>query len=117
MPDCEVEDVSGVYKIVLSGENIYELLHKNENGWQRQYSFSIEPKRFEDYREMCDYQQDSPDSHFRTRMVCTIATETGRITLSNNSLTITNGKTKSRTEFNDKNEFDILLKKYFGIVL
>ena len=117
MPDGEVEDVSGVYKIVLSGENIYELLHKNENGWQRQYSFSIEPKRFEDYREMCDYQQDSPDSHFRTRMVCTIATETGRITLSNNSLTITNGSTKTKTECNDKNEFDIMLKKYFGIVL
>jgi N-hydroxyarylamine O-acetyltransferase len=117
MPDGEVEDISGVYKIILSGENIYELQQKNENGWQKQYSFSIQPKRFEDYNEMCDFQQDNPDSHFRTRMLCTIATETGRITLSNNSLTITNGKTKSKTEFNDKNGFDILLKKYFGIVL
>ncbi len=117
MPEGEVEDVSGVYKIVLSGGNIYELQKKKEDGWQKQYCFSIEPKRFEDYIEMCNYQQDSPDSHFRTRRLCTIATETGRITISNNSLTITDGKIKNRTDFNDKNEFDILLKKYFDIVL
>jgi N-hydroxyarylamine O-acetyltransferase len=117
IPDGEVEDVSGTYKIFQTGENIFELRTKTENGWQQEYSFSTEPKQFSDYKEMCDFQQDSPTSHFKTRMLCTIATETGRITLSNNSLTITDGKIKNRTEVNNQNDFSNMLKKYFGIEL
>jgi N-hydroxyarylamine O-acetyltransferase len=66
---------------------------------------------------MCAFQQDSPASHFRTRMLCTIATETGRITLSNNSITITERGIKTKTEFTGENEFYILLNKHFGIAL
>jgi len=66
---------------------------------------------------MCAFQQDSPASHFRTRMLCTIATETGRITLSNNSLTITENGIKTKTEFTSDNEFNFLLNKHFGITL
>ena len=117
MPIGEVEDVSGIYKIFQTNKNIFELRTKSENGWQQQYSFSTEPKQFDDYKKMCDFQQDSPGSHFRTRMLCTIATETGRITLSNSSITITEGKTKNKTEFKSQDEFNILLKKYFGIEL
>ena len=117
MPDREVEDVSGVYRIFQTGENTFELHQKKENDWRRQYSFSTEPKQLLDYENMCAFQQDSPNSHFRTRMLCTIATETGRITLNNNSLTITEGKSKIRTEFNDRNDFNILLKKHFSISL
>lgn len=117
MPDGEVNDVSGSYKVHVVKKNIFELHQKNENGWQLQYNFSTEPKQFYDYKDMCDFQQDSPDSHFRTRMLCTIATETGRITLSNNSVTITEGKTKAKTEFTNRNDFNILLKKHFGIEL
>ncbi|MFI5236761.1 MAG: arylamine N-acetyltransferase [Ignavibacteriales bacterium] len=117
IPDGEVKDVSGAYKVFQKVENGFELHQKNENGWMPQYSFSTEAKKFDDYRNMCSFQQDSPTSHFRTRMLCTIATETGRITLSNSSLTITEDKTKSKTEINNKDEFNIMLKKYFGIEL
>jgi N-hydroxyarylamine O-acetyltransferase len=64
---------------------------------------------------MCDFQQDSPSSHFRTRMLCTIATETGRVTLSNNSLTITENYNKSKYDFKSPDDFNFYLKKYFGI--
>jgi N-hydroxyarylamine O-acetyltransferase len=115
MPEGEVFDVSGKYKIFNTSENIFELRQKKEESWQPQYSFSTEPKQFNDFSEMCAFQQDSPTSHFRTRMVCTIATETGRITLSNNSLTITEGDKKDRIEFSDENIFYDLLKKHFAI--
>jgi N-hydroxyarylamine O-acetyltransferase len=117
MPDGKVNDISGSYKVHFVDKNIFDLQRKNENGWQLQYSFSTEPKQFNDYKEMCDFQQDSPASHFRTRMLCTMATEKGRITLSNNSLTITEGNAKTKTDFKDQNDFYFLLKKHFGIEL
>ena len=117
MPHGETEDVSGRYKILKKENNLFELLKKEENDFTSQYSFTTAPKKLEDYKKMCDFQQDSPTSHFRTRMLCTIATITGRITLSNNSLTITENGTKTKTDFTGVNEFYFLLKKHFGIVL
>ena len=117
IPDGEAEDVSGQYKILKKVDNLFELLKKEENDFSKQYCFTTDPKSLEDYEEMCAFQQDSLSSHFRTRMICTIATETGRITLSNNSLTITENGIKTKTDFTDQNDFYLLLKKHFGIVL
>lgn len=117
MPDGQIVDVSGRYKIFNTSGNIFELRQKKEKIWHPQYIFSTEPKRFEDFNEMCEFQQDSLTSHFRTRMLCTIATQTGRITLSNNSLSITEEDKKDRIEFSDENIFYELLKKHFDIEL
>jgi N-hydroxyarylamine O-acetyltransferase len=117
MPEGEVEDVSGCYRISKKEDNLFELLKKEGNDFVKQYCFTTAPKKLEDYKEMCAFQQDSPSSHFRTRMLCTIATETGRITLSNNSLTITENGIKTKTEFTDESEFYFLLKKHFGMML
>ncbi len=110
----EVNDISGHYKIE-RGNNSLELLLENGNSWVPQYSFSLSPKKLDDYQDMCDFQQDSPTSSFRTGMLCTIATETGRITLSNNSLTITESDSKDKISFESKDEFNFYLKKYFNI--
>ncbi len=125
-PEGEVKDVSGHYRLrqhrttsagTLINENSFELVKENENDWKPQYLFTLKPRKFNDYKEMCDFQQDSPTSHFRTRMLCTIATEDGRITLGNDSLTITNGKSKNKISFESKEEFNTYLKNYFDIEL
>ena len=110
----EVNDISGHYRIK-RGNNSLELQLENKNSWLSQYSFSLSPKKLSDYKEMCDYQQDSPASHFRTGMLCSIATEMGRITLGNSSLTITENKSKNKITFEDKEKFYFYLKKYFDI--
>lgn len=134
MTDGECEDVSGKYKLNNTGGNVFELckmedgICKMENGkwkmgdgkeekWKLQYQFTTEPRKFSDYEMMCAFQQDDLSSHFRTRMLCTIAVPNGRITLSNNSLTITGNGNKTKTEFDSEKEFFQLLKKYFGIKL
>jgi N-hydroxyarylamine O-acetyltransferase len=83
--------------------------------WTLQYSFTTEPKILEDFSTMCDFQQDSPASHFRTRMVCTKATEKGRITLSDNSLIVREGKEKVKTELKSQEEFNKYLFEHFEI--
>ncbi|MEJ2616829.1 MAG: arylamine N-acetyltransferase [Ignavibacteriaceae bacterium] len=110
----EVQDVSGHYRIK-GGHNTSVLQLKNGNDWIPQYSFSFAPRKFSDYQQMCEFQQDNPSSHFRIRKICTIATETGRITLSNYSLTITDGKSKNKITFDNQEEFNMYLKKYFDI--
>lgn len=117
MPDGQCEDVGGHFKVYnIDGSN-YELRRIEESEWKLQYSFTTIPRQLSDYSEMCDFQQDSPTSHFRTRMKCTIATPTGRITLSDSSLTITDNRTKSKLEVNNGEEFYTLLKKYYKIQL
>ena len=116
LPAGEVIDVSGHYRLQKKRSNIYEL-HIENDVWEPQYSFSVLPRQLLDYKDMCDFQQYSPNSHFRTRMVCTIATTEGRITLSNNSLTITEGSSKNKTSFDSKEDFNFLLKKHFNIEL
>lgn len=117
MPDGEVIDVIGHYRIFKNENGIFELQRFENDNWEMQYCFKTIPRKLEDFNEMCAFQQDSPDSHFRTRILCTIATETGRITLSNNSLTITENGRKLKTEFKNPEDFYINLKKYFGIEL
>ncbi len=125
LPDGEVEDISGHYRVLKSSagnnresvENIFELQIKTGNNWIPQYCFSTLQRQLSDYQDMCIFQQLSPNSHFRTRMLCTIATDTGRITLSNDSLTITEGVSKNKTTIEKKEEFNFMLKKYFSIVM
>ena len=117
MPEGDCQDVSGHYRIIKKGIELFELQRENGVDWEIQYSFSTIPRNFSDYKKMCAFQQDNPASHFRTRMLCTIATEKGRVTLSNNSFTISEKGIKKREELKSKEEFDFFLKKYFGIVL
>lgn len=117
LPDGSSEDISGFYKVFQNDNINFELKKKSDDGWQLQYSFNITPRIFSDFNQMCAFQQDNPSSHFRTRMLCTIATETGRITLSNNSIIITDSGKKSKIDFTSEEEFYFHLKKYFDIEL
>lgn len=117
MPGGETKDISGHYKIINKVDGIFELQRFETTGWRLQYSFTTIPRIFSDFEEMCYFQQNDPSSHFRTRMLCTIAAPNGRITLSNNSLTITANGNKIKTEFDSEKEFLQLLRKHFGIGL
>lgn len=115
MPNGECRDLSGHYRVINISIGKFELQRKEDNGWKLQYSFSTEPRELKDFHYMCDFQQDDPGSHFRTRNACTIATPNGRITLSDASLTITEDGKKTKAQLVNEQEFYVFLKKYFGI--
>jgi N-hydroxyarylamine O-acetyltransferase len=117
LPDGEVADISGHYRVLNYSEGKYELQKANSNSWEPQYCFSTIPRTLSDFKEMCDYQQDSPTSSFRLKMLCTIATKTGRITLTEDSLTITENGDKTRMVVENQDEFEANLFKYFNIKL
>ncbi|PKL83106.1 MAG: acetyltransferase [Ignavibacteriae bacterium HGW-Ignavibacteriae-3] len=116
-PGGGVKDISGQYKIFSIDENEFDLMRKEKDEWKLQYKFNVIPRNFSDFEGMCEFQQTFPDSIFRSRMICTIATPSGRITLSNSGLTITENGKKLKAEVKNETEFYKLLSKYFRIEL
>ena len=84
--------------------------------WKPQYRFTLEPRRYEEFRDMCRYHQTSPDSQFTRRRLVTMATPGGRITLDDNRfIVVEHGERQERTA--EEDEFQSILIDRFGIEL
>jgi N-hydroxyarylamine O-acetyltransferase len=86
-------------------------------GWKPQYRFTLQPYGFEDYEEMCRFHQTSPESHFTKNLICSRATEHGRITLSGMKLITTAGAQRDEQTLSNRNEYDRVLRDQFGVVM
>ncbi|HZU70990.1 MAG TPA: arylamine N-acetyltransferase [Ktedonobacteraceae bacterium] len=144
----EQDDTDGHrYRLVPDVENEehartgYWILQQfNDERWEPQYRFTLEPHRLSDFTDRCYFQQNSPESHFTQQRVCSLATPTGRITLSAHSLrfnaasaqlppheqateeadlrliTTIDGQKEER-RLQSEEEFQALLAQLFGIIL
>lgn len=113
----EREDVSGKYRVIHVRDSLYDLqktIEKDE--WSTLYRFDMQEKELKDFTEVCHFNQTSPDSHFTQKLIVTLATETGRITLSGNELTETSHGDKRKISINDS-EVQGVLEKHFGIYM
>ena len=83
----------------------------------RQYAFSLQPRQFPaDFEAMCIYQQTAPESHFTQHRLCTLATPTGRISLSDRRWIVTEHGARHESPIDDA-EFERLCQTRFGVVL
>lgn len=76
-------DPAGIYRIEERGEELVMI----GNG-EDQFFFTLTPHDLAEFAPMCHYQQTSPESHFTKKRVCSVATETGRITLTDDRLIV-----------------------------
>ncbi|HEV7745351.1 MAG TPA: arylamine N-acetyltransferase [Pyrinomonadaceae bacterium] len=105
------------YRIAADGPVLTVLQRNDGEEWQAQYRFTLQPHEYADYAEMCRYHQTSPESHFTRGRICSLATEEGRITLSDMRLiTSKNGAKEERTLANQE-EYAAVLWQHFGILL
>lgn len=99
-------------------EGGYRLLQREKKGtWKDVYRFSLRPRRLGEFARMCRYHQTSPESHFTSGPVCTIARPTGRITLTGNKLIRTLDGKQEESPVHSPEEFRELLDRHFGILL
>ncbi len=112
------KDVWDFFKISKSEDEDYYILSRSSPGNEfiSQYKYGLKPRELNEYQQMCDYHQTSPESHFTQKVICSKATETGRISLSDLKLIITGNGIKKQKKI-AKQEFQKLLKKYFNITL
>ncbi len=80
-----------------------------------EYLFSLRERTLSDFSDMCQYHQTSPDSHFTRQRICSMATASGRITLTDHKLIVTEGRTRKEILIRDQSDFSEALMLYFNI--
>jgi N-hydroxyarylamine O-acetyltransferase len=112
----EQTDGERAYRILPDGAHLI-LARRDDGGeWKAQYRFTLQPREYADYAEMCRHHQTSSQSHFTRARVCSRATREGRVTLSEMRL-ITTPKTGGRQErtLTSQEEYAGVLREHFGI--
>lgn len=89
----------------------------DDEDWTPQYRFSLKAYGFADYEEMCRFHQTSADSHFTRNLICSRATQDGRITLSGMRLITTSGPQRDERLLSSREEYDQVLNDRFGVVM
>ena len=112
------KDKGGFFKISEPEDDGYYILYRSSDGkgFTPQYKFSLISRELHEYNTMCEYHQTSPASHFMQKIICSKATESGRISLSDLKLIITSEREKDQKIISE-DEFYSLLKSRFNISL
>jgi N-hydroxyarylamine O-acetyltransferase len=108
LPQDEVRDISGVYRLAPVRDGYLSLA----STVQPLYEMTLEPQPLEAFAPMCRYHQTSPESIFSKGLICTRATDSGRITLSRDRLITVEGGRRTETVTSDPTA---VLSEYFGI--
>ncbi len=88
-----------------------------ERDGEPSYRFSLQPRSIDDFAGMSDHQQTSPQSVFTTRRMCSLATETGRITLTDLRLIETRDGHREERDLAGEAEWRSVLAERFGVLL
>ncbi|HEY3230586.1 MAG TPA: arylamine N-acetyltransferase, partial [Roseiflexaceae bacterium] len=105
------------YRIAREGEYLTLMQCEGDGDWEAQYRFTLQPRRIAEFAGMCRYHQTSPESSFTRKRVCTRATPTGRITLSDMRLITMIGSERQEQLLADEAEYRSALWGHFGIEL
>lgn len=81
-----------------------------------EYAFTLAPHPLEAFAGMCEYHQTSPESHFTQNVLCSLATERGRRTVSGRTLIETEGDARRETPLDDDARVEVLATR-FGVRL
>jgi N-hydroxyarylamine O-acetyltransferase len=100
----------------LEREGVSWLYQEWDGAWKPAYRFSLQPHELSDFAAMCRYHQTSPESHFTQERVCSLATRSGRISLSDQRLITTREGERTERVLTDQ-EYRTVLTEQFGIVL
>jgi N-hydroxyarylamine O-acetyltransferase len=91
------------------------LAREGERGFERQYVFTLEPWPLAAFGEGCRYHCTSTRSTFTQRTIVSRATGSGRVTLSEQRLIVTEGGRRTETELAGNEAVARALEQRFGI--
>lgn len=118
--DERSEQVQGsrAFRIVSDGQHLILMRRDEGDEWKAQYRFTLEPREYADYAEMCRYHQTSPQSHFTKARICSRTTADGRITLSEMRFitTLEQGERQEKILMSEE-EYAAMLREHFGVIL
>ncbi len=106
------------YRLMPDGDQYVLQERKRGDAWKAQYRFGLASHVLSDYAQMCVYHQTSAETTFTQKRVCTLATASGRITLTDSAFIVTllNGA-RDEQPVDSEVQRAKLLKEQFGIAL
>jgi len=105
----------GTYRVYSEAEDWILEEQAAEGNFERSYRFNLRPHELSDYAATCQLQQ-TPPSHFTQKRVCSLATLTGRITLSDLRLIVTTHSERTESLLDSEDAYRIVLRERFGVV-
>lgn len=111
----EQQDSKGLFQMDKYDDAYWRVSKKRPNGWNPEYIFTLTERALHEYAGMCHYHQTSQDSLFLKSRMCSMPTETGRITVSGNKVLIDNTGQKTEMPIPDEAAFHQYLWKYFKV--
>ena len=108
---------NGTFQVVHDGIAGVQSRKTKAGDWHDEYLFQLEPHDLGDFEPGCDHNQYSPKSHFTQQRVCSLATPTGRITLSDRRFIVTENGQRTEHDLDSEADFQRLLRDKFGIEL
>lgn len=115
IPGVAQTDPAGIFRIRRGDRPLLVVAKKEEGLWRDEYMFEPVGHDLSEFAERCDFQQHSPDSHFKKGKLISILLENGRKTLTDKSFIVTNGGEKSEIPIKSEADFLIHLKREFGV--
>lgn len=109
-------DRNGWFRLEQAAGEEYRLWRSRDgHEYTLEYTFTLRPRQLEEFQERCGYYELSPDSRFRRNRLCSLETETGRITLTEEKLVVTDAEGRQEWPVTDGAEYERLLRERFGI--
>jgi N-hydroxyarylamine O-acetyltransferase len=113
----EQADPTGSYRIEPADGDLELLRRSAEGTWDAEHRFGAYAHELSSFRAMCRWHQSSPRSPFTRRRVCSLATPTGRLTLRDDRLIVTDGGHRSERPIDGEPAFREALLEHFGMRL
>ncbi len=103
--------------MVLRLDGEWALCRTGSGSWDTMLLFSLTSRKLADFEGRSLWTQNSADSHFVKKVICTRMTEDGRKTLSGDRMIVTRGGRKFETIVAPDDEQTARLAEDFGVVL
>ena len=108
----EQQDANGTFKIETADSAAFVVKKLAGDEWKIEYLFTSRARDLAEFAEMCDFQQYSPESHFTKGRLCSLMTEKGRKTLTDEKFIVTTDKGKVEETITSEEMFGrVLLEK------
>ena len=101
-------DINGTYKLMQASEQTFDLIQENETGSRTLYRFNSAKKNLVDFHEGCVFNQVDKESSFTHHDIVSCAIDTGRITLTNHTLTVVENGVHTISELSAEDKIHVL---------
>lgn len=109
-----IQDINGYYRAIYIDHNKFHVQKWTGDYWRTSYEGTMTTRSIEDFSEPLAYNQHNENSVFVRKLVITLPKFYGRVSMSENDLTVTKEGEKTKTPVT-KDNYRQLLSNYFGL--